>query len=88
MTPTRMIPRPPISHELYRGVEHETAELIRLWTERNYCGALSCGNFYSGGQKVIEMTLRARDAEDTGEGWADISGGGASGQEPRLALEY
>ena len=36
----------------------------------------------------IEMTLRARDAEDTGEGWADISGGGASGQEPRLALEY
>jgi len=36
----------------------------------------------------IEMTLRARDAEDTGEGWVDISGGGASGQEPRLALEY
>jgi Carbohydrate family 9 binding domain-like len=36
----------------------------------------------------IEMTLRARDAESTGEGWADISGGGASGQEPRLALEY
>jgi hypothetical protein len=36
----------------------------------------------------IEMTLRARDAEDSGEGWADISGGGASGREPRLALEY
>jgi Carbohydrate family 9 binding domain-like len=36
----------------------------------------------------IEMTLRARDAEDAGEGWADISGGGVSGQEPRLALEY
>jgi Carbohydrate family 9 binding domain-like len=36
----------------------------------------------------IEMTLRARDAEDTGEGWADISGSSASGQEPRLALEY
>jgi hypothetical protein len=36
----------------------------------------------------IEMTLRARDAEATGEGWADISGGGVSGQEPRLALEY
>jgi Carbohydrate family 9 binding domain-like len=36
----------------------------------------------------IEMTLRARDAEATGEGWADISGGGASGHEPRLALEY
>ena len=36
----------------------------------------------------IEMTLRARDAEDAGGGWADISGGGASGQEPRLALEY
>jgi hypothetical protein len=36
----------------------------------------------------IEMTLRARDAEDTGEGWVDISGGSASGQEPRLALEY
>jgi hypothetical protein len=34
------------------------------------------------------MTLRARDAENTGEGWVDISGGGASGQEPRLALEY
>jgi hypothetical protein len=38
--------------------------------------------------RYIEMTLRARDAEDTGEGWADISGGSASGQEPRLALEY
>jgi hypothetical protein len=36
----------------------------------------------------IEMTLRARDAEATGNGWVDISGGGASGQEPRLALEY
>jgi hypothetical protein len=36
----------------------------------------------------IEMTLRARDAEDSGEGWADISGRSASGQEPRLALEY
>jgi hypothetical protein len=36
----------------------------------------------------IEMTLRARDAKDTGEGWVDISGGGASGQEPRLAMEY
>jgi hypothetical protein len=36
----------------------------------------------------IEMTLRARDAEDTGEGWVDISRGRASGQEPRLALEY
>ncbi|HJZ82473.1 MAG TPA: sugar-binding protein [Pyrinomonadaceae bacterium] len=36
----------------------------------------------------IEMTLRARDAGDTGNGWADIAGGSASGQEPRLALEY
>jgi Carbohydrate family 9 binding domain-like len=36
----------------------------------------------------IEMILRARDAEDTGNGWADISSGRASGQEPRLALEY
>ena len=36
----------------------------------------------------IEMTLRARDAEDIREGWVDISGGGAPGQEPRLALEY
>jgi hypothetical protein len=36
----------------------------------------------------IEMTLRARDAEGTGEGWADISCGNASGQEPRLAMEY
>lgn len=36
----------------------------------------------------IEMTLRARDAEATGNGWVDISGGGASGQEPRLAMEY
>jgi cellulose/xylan binding protein with CBM9 domain len=36
----------------------------------------------------IEMTLRARDAEDTGQGWADISGASASGQEPRLVLEY
>jgi hypothetical protein len=36
----------------------------------------------------IEMTLRAKDAEATGNGWVDISGGGVSGQEPRLALEY
>jgi Carbohydrate family 9 binding domain-like len=39
-------------------------------------------------RRHIEMTLRARDAEATGNGWVDISGGGASGQEPRLALEY
>jgi hypothetical protein len=36
----------------------------------------------------IEMTLRARDAEATGNGWVDISGGGVPGQEPRLAPEY
>lgn len=36
----------------------------------------------------IEITLCARDAEATGDGWADVSGGGASGHEPRLALEY
>ena len=36
----------------------------------------------------LEMTLRARDAEDTGNGWTDISGGNASGHEPRLVLEY
>lgn len=36
----------------------------------------------------IEITLRARDAEASGDGWVDVSGGGASGHEPRLALEY